>query len=141
MVRTLYENIIHTHEIGFIALYNTGIWRYGNLAISKGIECINSHIRRYPGCQVDNDLYIFRRIIFDLLDLDLALIIGRDHTIDQSSGSSGIRYFCNGQGPFIALNDLGSHPDPASAHPFIVITEIGHTTHLEIREEIRAITF
>src|SRR3569833_372073 len=106
VMRAFGKHIINTDKAWLIIQYYAGIGRYRNLAIPKGIQCVNSYIRRNARRQVNYDLYILGCIILYLLYLDLALLVGGNNAFHQSPGGGAERYFSNRQGLFISLDDL-----------------------------------
>ena len=92
-----FQDIIHPHKLGLILVNHTGQRRNTHLAIGKGIQSINRQIRTDPGRQLHFDFYILRRIVNDLLNLDLSVITRLDNTLNERPRCGAERNFLNQQ--------------------------------------------
>ena len=135
----LFEQITHSKEYGGVFMDHTGQRRNGHFAISEGVERVDALVHRYTGGQMNEDLDLLCRIVFDLLDLDLPLVIGLEHRIDQTSSGRAERDLCNAQHAVTSVLDPGAYPDLASFHSIVVLRNVRHSTRGEIWEQLESL--
>ena len=105
------QDFAHAQEMGFLLPDDAGVGRDRNLAVGEGVEGVDGFVARLVGRNLDDDFDLVGRIVVDLPDFDLALVVGLDDRLLDRLGGGGIGNFGDGQR---ALVDLRSFLVPYS---------------------------
>ena len=77
-----------------------------HLAVGEGVERVDGLVRRLVGRDLNDDFDLVGRIVVDLSDLDLALVVGLNDRILDRLGGRGIGNLGDGKRPFVDLRNL-----------------------------------
>lgn len=89
-------------------------------------------VARLVGRDLNDDLDPVGRIVIDLLDLDLALVVGLDDRILDRLGGRGIGNFGDGQRTFVDLRNLGADLHSTAAKTVVVTAHVGHAARRKV---------
>ncbi len=73
---------------------------------------------------MQHNLHVFGGIVLDLLDLDLALVIGLNDGVNDTGGSRSKRNLRNDQRLFVVYGNLGAASDTTTSFAVVVLREI-----------------
>ncbi len=65
-------------------MYATRKRRNTNFTIGECIKCINCFIRGNSCGQMNENLYVFRSVVLNLLDFNFPFFVGLQHRIDET---------------------------------------------------------
>ena len=103
-----------------------------HLAVGEGVERVDGLVRRLVGRDLNDDFDLVGRIVVDLSDLDLALVVGLDDRILDRLGGRGIGNLGDGKRPFVDLRNLRPHLHRAAAKAVVIAAHVGHAARREI---------
>ena len=129
------QDFVHAHEMGFAVHDDAGVGGEGHLAVGESVERVDGLVGRNVVLQRDVDLHAAARHVVDLLDLDLALVVGLDDRVDEAFRGLAVRDFRDGQGPFVGLDDAGADLHFSAPQAFVVTGAVDQTAGGEVRIE------
>ena len=103
-----------------------------HLAVGEGVERVDGLVRRLVGRDLNDDFDLVGRIVVDLSDLDLALVVGLDDRILDRLGGRGIGYFGDGERAFVDLRNLGAHLHRPAPQAVVIAAHVGHAARREV---------
>ena len=135
------QDLLDVEELGLVVLDDAGVGGDAGLAVREREKRVDGLVGRDVVGQVDDDFDLGCRHVLDLLDLDLALILGFQDGIDDDLGGLAVGDLRDGDGVLVALLDLGADLDHAAAAPFLVLRAVGVTAGGEVRIELDLLAF
>ena len=136
MVDTTAKYLPHAHEVRLVVHNHARIRRDRHFAIRKSVQRVDSLVRRLVVAHMDDNLDPVRRIVVDLFDLDLALVIGLDDRLLDRFGRRAERNFGDRKRPLVDFVDPRTHFDRTAAQPVVVTRHIRHAAGREIGIEL-----
>ena len=126
------QDLAHTQEMGFLLPDDAGVGGDRNLAVGEGVEGVDGFVARLVGRNLDDDLDLVGRIVIDLPDFDLALVVGLDDRILDRLGGRGIGDFGDGERAFVDLRNLGTHLHGSAPQAVVIAAHVGHAARREV---------
>src|SRR4051812_32075471 len=114
------KNLIYREKPRLVGYDHAAVRRNAYLALGKGIQRIDRHIRRNAWQQMHLNLHLGSGIVDHFADLDLAGIIRLNNAVDHAASGNTIRYLLDGQRFLIDLFDLRPYLDLAAAQALVV---------------------
>ena len=111
------QHVAYPHEYRLLVYNHAGHGAHRRLAGREGIKSIHHLVRRNTGEQLDHNFDVLCRVVFNFLDLNLALIVGLDYGFYKRSSRCSKGYLPYYQCFFIFYFNLStnSYPPPALA--------------------------
>ena len=138
---TTTQNLAHTNKAGLLVADNTGIGRDTNLAIGKGIECINGLVGRLITRHLDYQLNILGCVIVNVANLNLTSLVCFDNRLLDTLGGCSEGYLADYQSTLVALGNLGTHLHSTTTQTIIISAHIRKTTCREVGIEFKTLAF
>ena len=135
VVRRVAQDVANTHKDGLIIQNDTGIWRDRDLTVGEGIQRIDSLIRRLVLSNLNYNLNLLGRIIIDLLNLYLTLVVSLDNRLLDRLRRCGEWNLRNGKRALVNLRDARTNTDRASAKAIVIVRGIHNTSGLEVGQQ------
>ncbi len=128
-VRAVTQHVLNTQDKRFSVHDDTCIGRYGYFTLCKCIQGIDGFVGRYVVGQVDQDLYLFSRVVVNFPDTDLSLVVGGNYGTDKAFGSLSVRDLRNGKCLLVQFVDTSPYFHPAyfSAYAPVVVAAVYQT--------------
>ncbi len=136
LIRVIFQDIIHRHELRLILNDHAGIWWNGYFAVGKCIQRIHGNLRQLTRLQVNHDLHILRRVVDHLLHFDLPFFAGLNNGFDQ--WCSGCRKWDLFDHQRLLVDDIDacSYLDLSSAFALVVLFKISNSTRWKVRIDL-----
>ena len=126
------EDVAHREELRFVVLDHAGVGGDVDLAVRERVECVDGLVGRDVVGQVDEDVHLVRGHVLDLLDLDLALVLGLEDGVDEVLGVLAVGDLRDGDGVLVDLLDAGADLDGAAAAAGEVLAAVGEAAGGEV---------
>ena len=109
-----------------------------HLATREDIELLDDFLGLGALRKMDQDFDLIRRVVVDVLHLDLAFGVGGEDRLDQRLGGDAVGQLRDGEQVFGALLDLRAHLHLSAAFAVVVLREIRSAARGKIRQDAEA---
>ena len=141
MVGAVLEDVVNRQELRLVVLDHAGVRRDVDFAVREGVQGVDGLVRGDVVGQVDEDVHLVGGHVLDLLDLDLALVLGPEDGIDDVLGVFPVGDFRDGHGVLVDLLDAGAHLDGAAPLALHVLAAVGEAAGREVGIDLVGLAF
>ena len=136
MLRGTLEQVGHPGKQRLVVLNHTAQGRNRHFTGRESVEGVHRLVRRNTGHQMQHNLHVLGRVVLDLLDLDLALVVGFDDGVNDTGRSRSKRNLRDDERLLVVYGNLGAATDATAAFTVVVLREIGNAPRRKIREDL-----
>ena len=133
--RVQLEDVRDAHEFRVLVDNDASARRKRLFAVRKGVESVDSHLRIRARLQVDENFDSLARVVVDMLDLDLALVVCLHDAFDEAHRRGAVRDFADRERLVIDLFNLCADLDLAPALTVVVVGHVDNAAREKVRVE------
>ena len=133
VVRVVDQYVLDREELRLVLHDDAGVRRDVALAVRERVQSVDRLVRGHIVRKVDKNLDLFRGHILDLLDLDLAFVLGLQNRVDEDVGCLSVRDLGDGHRVLVDLLDFGADLHAATSGSVLVVTAVSRATGREVR--------
>ena len=132
-LRAALQNLAHAKELRLVVLDHARRRRQIRLAAGEHVKLLDDFLRLAALRQMDEDFHRVRRVVVDVLDLDLALRVRREDRLDQRLRRRPERQLRDRQQILAPHLDLRAHLHLPAALAIVVFREIRDAARRKVR--------
>ena len=129
----VFQDVVDAQELRLVVPDHAGVGGDVALAVRERVQGVDGLVGRHVTGQMDEDVHPVGGHVLDLLDLDLALVLGLEYGVDEHVGGLAIGNLRYGDRALVYLLDAGAHLHAASAAAVLVFAAVGEASGGEVR--------